>query len=140
MSPGVAEALSLVRPSGASPEALVFGMVNRDRAAKLFREHLKLAGVNRAQLFERSKNRRQIRIHDLRATFITLALANRRTESWVKDRTGQRASDMINHYRRQARQASELNLGPLQPLNTVLVNTPSGPRSGPNPESENPTP
>lgn len=139
LSPGVAEALAMFKPDGASPDALVFGLVNRDRAAEVFREHLKQAGVDRVQLFERSKNRRPIRIHDLRATFITLALANGRTETWAMDRTGHKSSNMVNHYRRQARQAGELNLGPLQPLNLVLVNSTGGPRSGPNRESGNPT-
>lgn len=82
--------------------------VNIDRLAERFRGHLRKAGITRPALFERTAHRWQIRIHDLRATFITLALANGRTEAWVQDRTGHRSSMMINVYRRAARTAAEL--------------------------------
>ena len=49
-----------------------------DRLAKPFRVHLKLAGVTRPVLFETTAPRQRIRVHDLRATFVTLALANGR--------------------------------------------------------------
>ena len=81
--------------------------------AKLFRAHLKAAGVDRAALFERSASRQQVRLHDLRASFVTLALANGQTETWVADRTGHKSSTMINKYRRAARTAAELRLGDL---------------------------
>ncbi len=42
------------------------------------------SSVNRAALFERSKARRPIRIHDTRATLVTIALANGKTETWVR--------------------------------------------------------
>jgi hypothetical protein len=41
-------------------------------------------------------------------------------EAWVADRTGHRSSQMINRYRRPARQASELQLGELTPLDEAL--------------------
>jgi integrase len=85
-----------------------------------FREHLRLAGVNRPQLFETTPTRRRIRAHDLRATFVTLALANGKIESWVADRTGHKSSQMINTYRRAARTAAELNLGDLAPLTDAI--------------------
>jgi integrase len=56
--------------------------------ARDFREHLAGAGVTRPELFEQSGHRRPIRVHDLRATFVTLALAAGRSEAWVADRTG----------------------------------------------------
>ena len=55
-----------------------------------------------------------------RATFITLTLANRRTEAWVQDRTGHKSSLMLNLYRRAARTAAELGLGDLLPLDTAI--------------------
>ena len=65
------------------------GVLDDMKFAKLFREqHLKAAGVHRAELFERSKNRIPIRVQDLRATFVTLSLANAKSEAWVTDRTG----------------------------------------------------
>jgi len=112
----VAEALRrwhtyLGEPAG---EVLVFqpeGMVLPEARAKAFREHLQLAGVDRAELYERNAHRQPIRLHDLRATFCTLALATGRSETWVADRTGHRSSVMINRYRRAARTAAELGLG-----------------------------
>lgn len=62
------------------------------RIAKVFREHLEAAGVKHAELCERSEARRPIRVHDLRATMITLNLANGRTEAWTADRTGHTTS------------------------------------------------
>jgi len=102
LAPGVSEALATfrkkshanTREDGTAKSAeemaseLVFNGFDEDRVAETFRAHLRLAGVKRAELFENNDNRRQIRVHDLRATFITLALANNRTETWVQDRTG----------------------------------------------------
>ena len=48
--------------------------------AEAFRSDLELAKIGRAELFERSKTRLPIRIHDLRATFVTLALAAGKSE------------------------------------------------------------
>ena len=61
-----------------------------------------------------------MRAHDLRGTFVTLALADSRSETWVADRTGHRTSQMINRYRRAARSAMELGLGPLAPLDYAI--------------------
>jgi hypothetical protein len=58
--------------------------------------------------------------HDLRSTFVTLALANGKTEAWVMDRTGHTASAMLNRYRRAARFAQELELGGLLPLDEAI--------------------
>lgn len=60
-------------------------------AAELLRADLRAAGVSRAELYARSANRLPVRVHDLRATFVTSALANGKTETWVMDRTGHRA-------------------------------------------------
>jgi hypothetical protein len=84
--------------------------------AAALRTHLQKAGGIRAELFERTPRRAPMRAHDLRATFVTLALATGRTETWVCDRTGHRSSQMLNKYRRAARTAAELGLGWLAPL------------------------
>ena len=95
---------------------LVFQVDNEARLAEVFRADLATAGIDRAELFEATANRQPIRLHDLRATFVTLALAAGRSEAWVADRTGHRSSVMINGYRRAARTAAELGLGELAPL------------------------
>ena len=110
----------------AKPSDLVFidensGPHDLTKLAERLRLHLKTAKVNREELFETTRLRGRLRVHDLRATFVTLALANGRTETWVADRTGHRSTVMINRYRRQARAAAELELGDLKPLVDVLA-------------------
>lgn len=108
-----------------APGAPVFiqengAVVNVDRGAERFRAHIQAAGVARAELFERTAARRPIRLHDTRATFVTVSLANGRTETWVKDRTGHRSSQMVENYRRAARALAELNLGPLAAMDQAI--------------------
>jgi integrase len=106
----------------AAPSSPVFLLEETDwtHAAALLRGHLQTAGVGRAELFEASSARLRVRLHDLRGTFVTLALAAGRTETWVADRTGHKSSVMINAYRRSARTAAELRLGELAPLNEAI--------------------
>jgi integrase len=122
LSPGVTEAMRAWRGMRAhegadvSDDALVFVDENGEpigkvRVAERYREHLRAAGITRAVLFEQSRSRQRIRLHDTRATFITVALANGKSEAWVQDRTGHRSSTMINRYRRLARTVAELGLG-----------------------------
>lgn len=117
LSPGVATALSRwwVLQGRPGPDERVFDIAAMN-AARSLRAHLKAAGIDRAVLFERSATRQPIRVHDLRATFITVALANGRTETWVMDRTGHTSSAMINRYRRAARSLAELGAGDFIPL------------------------
>lgn len=91
-----------------------------DKLAKRLRGHLKAAGVERNELHNSGVNRRQLRAHDLRATFITISLATGRTESWVQDRTGHKSSLMVNKYRRASRSAEELGLGALHQLDQAI--------------------
>ena len=97
------------------PDEPVFP-VDTNRLAEVLRDALRVAGVNRPALFEKSRARLPIRAHDLRGTFVTVALANGKTEAWVADRTGHRSSQMINTYRRTARTYAELGLGELAPM------------------------
>ncbi len=81
---------------------------------------LRKANVTRPELFERSASRQPIRLHDLRATFVTISLANGKTEQWVTDRTGHRSSHQLAQYARQARTWAELELGTLRSLDEIL--------------------
>ncbi len=128
------------RGDAAQPDAAVFvdtngGAFESTRLAVRFRAALLLAGVDRAELHVSTEARARIRVHDLRGTFVTLALANGKSETWVADRTGHRSSIMINRYRRQARQASETALGALAPLVEAVPEfaraTPKPPQGGP---------
>lgn len=124
LDPGVVIALRWWRENrakGVPDDAHVFVDVDDvQRLADAFRDHLALAGVKRPELFETNDVRRQINVHGLRATFVTLSLANGRSEAWVQDRTGHRSSSMVNRYRRVARTVAELGLGALDPLYLVL--------------------
>jgi integrase len=101
-------------------DRVFIGLVKPYHLAKMFRAHLRAAGVTRPELFERTESRRPIRVHDLRATFVTLALAIGKSETWVSDRTGHRSSVMLARYRRAARNAGELGLGWLAPLDAAI--------------------
>ena len=139
LDPGVTRALAAFRPDAAPDSAPVFRlMTDPASAARDFRGHLKAAGVTRAELFESNDHRMAIRVHDLRGTFVTLSLANGKTEQWVSDRTGHGSSVMINRYRRAARSAEELGLGSLEPLDQALPEfcpAKGDPQSDPQPKS-----
>ncbi|HEY2409172.1 MAG TPA: hypothetical protein VGI10_24375 [Polyangiaceae bacterium] len=74
-----------------------------DNLARALRRDLGAAGVTRSQLFTNTAERKHIRGHDLRATFVTIHLANGKSEAWISDRTGHKSSQMIARYRRLAR-------------------------------------
>ncbi len=94
--------------------------VSFEHAAARFRKHVKAAGIDRPELFAQNSARLRLRLHDTRATFVTIGLANGRTETWIADRTGHKSSTMINRYRRAARSVAELNLGDLIPLDIAV--------------------
>jgi hypothetical protein len=91
-----------------------------DHAAAVLRDALQKAGVDRPKLYQNGNNRLRIRAHDLRATFVTLALANGKSEDWVMQRTGHSSSIMLARYRREAKTAQELGLGWLHPPHEVI--------------------
>jgi integrase len=126
LGPGVAEALRAwrivqgERGVNVGNDCRVFPLVSAANEAELFRKHLKIAGVTRTLLFERTKERLPIRRHDLRGTFITLNLAAGKSEAWIQQRTGHTTSRMINAYNQPARTAEELDLGLPRPLVEVI--------------------
>ncbi len=86
----------------------------------MLRDGLKIAGVNRHQLFEQNEHRIAHRAHDLRASFVTVNLALGKTEAWITDRTGHKSSAMIYRYKRAARNHADLNLGGFAPLHEAI--------------------
>ena len=83
----------------------------KTKMAEALRRALKTAGVTRTELFESTGTRMRLRAHDLRATFITLALPSGKSEAWISDRTGHQSSQMIRRYQRVARTHQEAQLG-----------------------------
>ena len=128
MDPGVVRALKIWKASFTGsplPNSKIVtskcgATIDPYAAASSLRAHLQIAGVERSQLFESNEQRIALRAHDLRATFVTVSLANGRTEAWVCDRTGHRSSQMLYSYRRTARTYAELNLGELTPLDQAI--------------------
>ncbi len=117
LSPGVAEALRQLPREG----PLVFPQPRDPLSlARELRAHLRLAGVARSELHAATDERMALRVHDLRGSFVTIALASGRSEAWVCDRTGHKSSQMIATYKRAARTAAELGLGDWAPLNEAL--------------------
>ncbi len=91
-----------------------------DHLADQMRAHLKVAGIDRQELFTGTERRLRLRAHDLRATFVTLALAAGKSETWIADRTGHHSSAQIANYRRDARTVQELGFQGLAPLNQAI--------------------
>lgn len=119
LNPHVVKALRYYRRSTCKPHDLVFRHAPGSKDAEILRADLQTAGVTRSELFESSKTRLPFRLHDLRGTFVTVSLANGRTETWAADRTGHRSSQMINTYRRVARTAAEVGVGDLVALDAA---------------------
>ncbi len=128
LDPGVTEALrrwrACYRPD-ATDDDYVIAAANGyrydvHRLAEEQRADLKASGIDRQELHHDGPNRRKLRAHDTRASFITCAMANGRNEAWVQDRTGHTTSAMLNRYRRLARTWGELHLGTWTPLHEAI--------------------
>jgi Phage integrase family len=127
LRPDVVEALSrwkqLCKPN-TEPDDHIFAEngipLGVEHLAEQARNDLRRVGVTRPQLFESSATRQRFRAHDLRATFVTIALATGKTETWVSDRTGHDGHTMIDNYRRKARTWNMGELGPLYALISEL--------------------
>jgi integrase len=112
MGSDVTRVLSQEREKRDATDAdLVFPGVEYDDLAERFREHLWDAGVQRRELHAVTSERRPIRVHDLRGSFVTIALSHGANEDWVMRRTGHTTSAMLGKYRRQIEHAREIDLG-----------------------------
>lgn len=129
LSPDVARALAAFRKmfrKDAEPSDRIFAdehgipIPDPEGLARVLRRDLRTAKVTRASLFERSTKRSPVRVHDLRASFVTINLALGKSEAWISDRTGHTTSGMIVEYRRAARTWAELSLGAFGPLDESI--------------------
>ncbi len=89
--------------------------------ARAFRAWLKLAGVTREELHVSTEHTGAMRAHDMRATFVTMSLAEGRGDTWIRDRTAHKSTSMVDRYRRHARQVAELRMGSLVDLSAALT-------------------
>lgn len=135
LRPDVAEAMRAwreMRPELARPFAEIDTWCpERSDLAERLRDALKAAGVDRAELLASTEHTRQLRVHDMRATFVTVSIAEGKPDTWIRDRTGHRSTYMLDRYRRAARQLTELRLGSLTNLVTALGWAPPTPGGRP---------
>ncbi len=87
---------------------------HEDRAI-LLRQHLKAAGVQRAELFTDDAHRKHITFHDLRATGITWAAVRGDDPLRIKQRAGHRSFSTTEGYIREAENLRE-GFGTVFPL------------------------
>lgn len=93
--------------------AVVSRVPTREREARVLREDLAAAKVDRATLTgEGGDNIQPLRFHDLRATFVTWAMREGRGDGWISDRTGHLTPEMRSRYARAARTLSDLDYVP----------------------------
>lgn len=114
------EVLEVKRHGRRAHGAIVPETSDKKKLAMRLRRALKAAGITRAELFESTAHTGKLRAHDMRATFVTMSLAEGRTETWIRDRTAHKSTSMIDRYRRAARQVEELKLGALEDLDVAL--------------------
>jgi integrase len=94
--------------------------INVDHMAAQLRDDLKVrAKIDRPKLYTASTSRLRMRAHDLRATFITVSLANGRTWEWCQQRTGH-GDAMKQKYRRTAALWTAQQQGDLAPLHLAI--------------------
>lgn len=119
---GCARALTwwFARPEwrGKPREATVLKQWHLTGMSKRLRKALQFAGIDREQLYEKTAHQHPVRFHDLRASFITMALANGKSEAWIRERTGHTTSQMIYLYNRP--RFSKLALRDWLPLDEAL--------------------
>jgi len=96
------------------------GGADQGRTADRYREHVRAAGMTGPVSFEQSRRRQRVRLHDTRATFVTVSLANGKSAAWVHYRTGHKSSTMISEYRRAARMAAEVGMAPLVRMDVAV--------------------
>jgi len=85
-----------------------------------FLRDLKVAGLTRREIFSPDDGENQLRIHDTRASFVTLARALGMPDRWIMDRSGHESAKVLEKYDRGARSARERNLGWFAPMTLVL--------------------
>lgn len=112
--------VAMTSPNG----GLLFPGMELAHTAQRFRTYLRWAGCERRELFALTAERRPMRVHDLRASFVTLALAAGRgapnVEMWIRDRTGHTSTKMMEHYRRLSRFALDNEQGWFSPLDEAI--------------------
>ncbi|HEX7665367.1 MAG TPA: site-specific integrase, partial [Polyangiaceae bacterium] len=105
----------------------------RTRLPNHLRADVFKAKIDRAALLTAATDTHApLHVHDLRASMVTVALANDRSERWICDRTGHKSHAMIERYRRQARTFAEMNVGDWAPLDEAIPELAPAPKGAVN--------
>ena len=128
LAPDVLEALRLRRRQIPDAELVFvppagFRSFTRHTIWHRFLPALKTAGLTRRGIFRPDRGENQLRLHDLRASFCTLARALGRPDRWIMDRSGHENASVFEGYDRGARHARERNLGWFNPMPAALKMT-----------------
>jgi integrase len=91
----------------AGSTTLIPKMPGVERLSTMFREHLELVGVSRAELFINDKTRKHITFHDLRATGITWMAVRGDEPLKIKHRAGHISFSTTEGYIREAEQVRD---------------------------------
>lgn len=122
LDPDVVRALAAFKPIGAGPDALVFDGVPYYKAARTMRKHLALTGIfeARPELMKQSASRRWLCVHDLRATFVTVAMACGWTEFEIMRRSGHVTSSELQKYERDVAELQAMGMQWFGDLDVLL--------------------
>jgi integrase len=104
----------------ADPDTPLFQPLGGRNPWEQFHRDLRASGCTRHALYEDTDTRQPIRVHDLRATFITLALLEGRDLGWIMLRTGHSTLENLRAYEREATHAKDMGLSQLGPLDELL--------------------
>ena len=77
------------------------------------------AEADRPELWTKAAGRKELRLHDARASFVTVALLSGRSKDWVRRRSKHKSS-AIERYRRHIGTFRELELGDWVPLDGAI--------------------
>lgn len=118
---GLLQAWHLYRGGPKGNVAVVERVPTREREARVRRDDLQEAGIDRPTLLgEGGDNVQALRFHDLRATFVTWAMREGRGDGWISDRTGHLTPEMRSGYARPARTLADLAYLPFPDLSTAV--------------------
>lgn len=122
MDADVARTLAAIKPPGATDADRVFAGIHGNHLEKKLRKHLVLAGVAQArpELMKNTGSRRWLCVHDLRATFVTVAMATGWTEFDIMCRSGHVTSTELQKYRRDVHELQKMGLEWFGPLDVLL--------------------
>jgi integrase len=115
LDPDVLAAFAIYHRVLGKPEGLVFTGRTRKaiRAGTIwarFIKDLREAGVTRKSILDGADGINPIRVHDLRASFVTLSLRGKRDLKWIMTRTGHETLGVLKGYDRLVQDAEEHRL------------------------------